>query len=106
MKKIIIILVIALIILVAAVAGLYNSIVSKHEEITAKWAQVENQLQRRNDLIPNLLSTVKGYAAHEKTVFENVTIARSQWAKASTVEEKVNAARSVDTALSRLLLVA
>lgn len=106
MKKIIIILVIALIILVSAVAGLYNSIVSKHEEITAKWAQVENQLQRRNDLIPNLLSTVKGYAAHEKTVFENVTIARSQWAKASTVEEKVNAARSVDTALSRLLLVA
>lgn len=86
-------------------AGIYNSIVSKHEDITAKWAQVENQLQRRNDLIPNLVNAVKGYAAHEKTVFENVTNARSQWAKAETLEEKVKAASSIDTALARLLLV-
>ena len=98
-----------LVILAIAVIGpfvsVYNGIVSKNETITAKWAQVENQLQRRNDLIPNLVNTVKGYAAHEKTVFEDITNARSQWAKASTVDEKVKAAGAVDTALSRLLLV-
>ncbi len=106
MKKVIIGLVIAVLVLIAVVIGVYNGIVSKHEIITAKWAQVENQLQRRNDLIPNLVNTVKGYALHEKTVFEEVTNARSQWAKASTVEEKVKAAGAVDSALSRLLFVA
>jgi len=99
------IVLIIVIIIIMAFAGLYNGIVSKHETITAKWAQVENQLQRRNDLIPNLVNTVKGYAAHEKTVFEDVTNARSQWGKASTVEDKVKAASSIDAALSRLLLV-
>jgi len=97
--------VLIVVIVVMGFVGVYNAIVSKHENITAKWAQVENQLQRRNDLIPNLVNTVKGYAAHEKTVFENVTNARSQWAKASTVEEKVKAAGALDSALSRLLLV-
>jgi LemA protein len=85
--------------------SLYNGIVTKHETITAKWAQVENQLQRRNDLIPNLVNTVKGYAAHEKTLLEDITNARSQWAKATSVEEKVKAAGVIDSALSRLLLV-
>jgi LemA protein len=93
------------ILIVVPCIGLYNSIVTKHETITAKWAQVENQLQRRNDLIPNLVSTVKGYATHEKSVFEEVTAARSQWAKAGTVDEKVKAAETMDSALSRLLLV-
>ncbi len=93
------------ILIIAPCIGLYNSIVTKHETITAKWAQVENQLQRRNDLIPNLVNTVKGYAAHEKSVFEDVTAARSQWAKAGTVDEKVKAAGAMDSALSRLLLV-
>jgi len=99
------ILVLIVVIAVMAFIGVYNNIVSKHETITAKWAQVENQLQRRNDLIPNLVNTVKGYAAHEKTVFENVTNARSQWAKANTLDEKVKAAGAMDSALSRLLLV-
>lgn len=106
MKKIVIGIGIAAVIIAGIVIGLYNGIVSKHEAITAKWAQVENQLQRRNDLIPNLLNTVKGYAAHEKTVFENVTLARSQWANASNVEQKVKAANAIDAALSRLLFVA
>ena len=94
------------ILVIVSLLSVYNAIVSKHETIAAKWAQVENQLQRRNDLIPNLVSTVKGYAAHERTVFEEVTQARSQWAKAGTVEEKVKAAGAVDAALGRLLLVA
>ncbi len=86
-------------------ASVYNGIVAKHETITEKWAQVENQLQRRNDLIPNLVNTVKGYAQHEKTLFEDITNARSQWAKASNPDDKIKAAASMDSALSRLLLV-
>lgn len=105
MKGFLIALIVIVIITIGAFVGTYNGIVSKHETITASWAQVENQLQRRNDLIPNLVNTVKGYAAHEKTVFEDVTLARSQWAKASTVDEKVKAASQIDAALSRLLLV-
>ncbi|MDD4899811.1 MAG: LemA family protein [Candidatus Omnitrophica bacterium] len=106
MKKFLIGLGIAALLIILVLISSYNAIVSKHETITAKWSQVENQLQRRNDLIPNLVNTVKGYAAHEKTVFEEVTAARSQWAKAGTVDEKVKAAQAVDGALSRLLLVA
>jgi LemA protein len=106
MKKILVGLVIAAVLLVISFIAVYNGIVTKHENITARWAQVDNQLQRRNDLIPNLVSTVKGYAAHEKTVFEDVTNARSQWAKAGTLDEKVKAAGAMDGALARLLLVA
>ena len=106
MKNVLIGLVVVLLIAGVAVASLYNGIVTKHETITAKWAQVENQLQRRNDLIPNLVNSVKGYAAHEKTLFENVTKARSQWAGATTLDDKVKAAGQVDSALSRLLVVA
>jgi LemA protein len=105
MKRLLMVLLVLAVIIILPVIAVYNGIVSKHETITAKWAQVENQLQRRNDLIPNLVNTVKGYAAHEKTVFEDVTKARSQWAGASTVEEKVRAAAAVDSALARLLLV-
>jgi len=99
------VLVVIGILFIAPFIGVYNGIVSKQETITAKWAQVENQLQRRNDLIPNLVNTVKGYAGHEKSVFEDITAARSQWAKAGTVDQKVKAAGTVDAALSRLLLV-
>ena len=106
MNKILIGLGIVVLIVIISFIGVYNGIVSKHETITAKWAQVENQLQRRNDLIPNLVNSVKGYAAHEKTVFEDVTNARSQWAKAGSVEDKVKAAGAIDSALSRLLFVA
>ena len=105
MKGVLIGLVAVVLIVGVAIASIYNGMVTKHETITAKWAQVENQLQRRNDLIPNLVNSVKGYAAHEKTVFEDVTKARSQWSNASTVDEKVKATGQVDAALSRLLLV-
>jgi LemA protein len=106
MKGILIGLLIVVAVIGVALASTYNVIVTKHENISAKWAQVESQLQRRNDLIPNLVNSVKGYAAHEKTVFENVTKARSQWAAASTIDEKVKAAAGLDSAISRLLLVA
>jgi len=106
MKGFLIGLGIVVVIAAMGVMSIYNGIVSKHETISAKWAQVENQLQRRSDLIPNLVSSVKGYAAHERTVFENVTKARSQWANASTMDDKVKAAGAMDSAISRLLLVA
>ena len=99
------IVVLVVILAIMGMVGVYYGIVSKHETITAKWAQVENQLQRRNDLIPNLVNTVKGYAAYEKNVLEDVTAARSQWAKASSVDEKVKAAGALDKALGRLIMV-
>ncbi len=105
MKKIVISVVIVVIIIILACVGAYNNIVAMHENITARWSQVENQLQRRNDLIPNLVNTVKGYAAHEKTLFEDITNARSQWAKANTLDDKIKAASSIDSVLSRLLMV-
>lgn len=99
--------VLAVIVAVVAVGAIssYNGIVTKHEAISAKWAQVASQLQRRLDLIPNLVNSVKGYAAHEKAVFENVANARSAWTGASTVDDKVKAASQMDSAIARLLVV-
>jgi LemA protein len=105
MRNVFIVLGVVAVLIISAVS-IYNGMVSRHENITEKWSQVENQLQRRNDLIPNLVNSVKGYASHEKTLFENITNARSQWAKANTVEDKVKAASGIDSALSRLLMVA
>ena len=85
--------------------GGYNRIVALDQQVKSSWAQVENQLQRRYDLIPNLISTVKGYAAHERGILEEVTRLRSQWGQAATVQDKVAAANSLSGALSRLLLV-
>jgi LemA protein len=73
--------------------------------VKAAWAQVENQLQRRFDLIPNLVETVKGYASHEKEVFVQVTQARSRVAGAGSVGDKIEANNQLTAALSRLLLV-
>lgn len=85
--------------------GTYNSLISADQSVNAKWSQVENQYQRRADLIPNLVETVKGYASHEKTVLEEVTKARSQWADAKTQPDKVQAAEGLDNAISRLMVV-
>jgi len=83
----------------------YNGLVTMDETVKASWAQVENQLQRRYDLIPNLVETVKGYAAHEEGVFVKVTEARSKVAGASTVDNKIAANNELSSALSRLLVV-
>ena len=105
MKRALLVLVILIILCTIFFISTYNSIIAKQETIKAKWAQVENQLQRRNDLIPNLVNTVKGYTSYEKTVFEDITNARSQWAKSATIEEKIKAASTMDRALARLLAV-
>ncbi len=84
----------------------YNTAIAKDERVKSAWAQVENQLQRRNDLIPNLVNTVKGYAAQEKEVFTEVTRLRSQWGRAKTIDEKIANANAMTGVLSRLLVVA
>src|SRR5438093_6035077 len=83
----------------------YNRFVKQEEAIKAQWAQVENQLQRRNDLIPNLVETVKGYAQHEEGVFKEVADARAQLLSAKSPEETMTAANRQTSALGRLLAV-
>ena len=83
----------------------YNGLTKLDVEVKAAWSQVENQLQRRNDLIPNLVATVKGFAKQEKSIFENVANARAKLAGASSREDKISAANEVSGALSRLLMV-
>ncbi len=82
----------------------YNKVVGLNENVKNAWSQVDTQLKRRYDLIPNLVETVKGYAAHEKEVFENLAEARRGYFSAGTVEEKARAATQVEGFLSRLLM--
>ena len=92
----------------AAVSGSgcsYNQFVGQDEAIKTQWAQVENQLQRRNDLIPNLVETVKGYAAHEEGVYKDIADSRSRLLAAKSPDETIQAANQQSTALGRLLLV-
>ena len=86
-------------------AGTYNSLVTKSQDIDAQWGQVETQYQRRFDLIPNLVNSVKGLMTQEKTVFDNIAQARTKYGGAATVNEKAAAAGEVETALGRLLVV-
>ena len=84
----------------------YNRMVSLREAVDASWAQVVNQLQRRNDLIPNLVEVTKGYAAHERTIFEAVANARGRLLAGGSREEQIAAAGELSGALGRLLAIA
>ena len=79
------------VVLVMLFAGSYNGLIGKEEEVDSKLAQVSVQLERRADLIPNLVNTVKGYASHEQSVIDSVTDARSKLLSANSVEEKAEA---------------
>jgi LemA protein len=83
----------------------YNTFTAEEEGIKGAWGEVENQLQRRNDLIPNLVETVKGYAAQEKSVIQAVADSRAKLAGASTPADKIEAANEQSSALSRLLAI-
>ena len=83
----------------------YNTFVSDEEAIKTQWAQVENQLQRRNDLIPNLVETAKGFAQHEEGIYKDIADARSRLLAAKSPEETISAANQQTAALGRLLAV-
>jgi LemA protein len=84
----------------------YNALVTDNEAVENAWGEVQSQLQRRNDLIPNLVETVKGYAKQEQDVLVRVTEARSRVAGARNPQETINASNELSSALSRLLVVA
>lgn len=83
----------------------YNGLVSMHEQVSSSWAQVDAQLQRRADLIPNLVNTVKGYAAHEEKAVADVSSARSRLLNASSPESRMEANGELSSALGRLLMI-
>ena len=85
--------------------GEYNKAVAMDEQVKSQWAQVDNQLKRRYDLIPNLVETVKGYAAHEKELFENIANAKTKYFQANSVKDKIQASQQLEGVLSRLLLL-
>ena len=87
------------------VMGMYNGVVAKDEACNKAWGNVESVLQRRFDLIPNLVNTVKGYAEHEQGILEEITRLRSQWGEAKSTAEKMEAGSGLEGALSRLMVV-
>lgn len=82
----------------------YNRVIALNENVKNAWSQVDTQLKRRYDLIPNLVETVKGYASHEKEIFEKLAEARKGYFSAGTIEDKAKAATQVEGFLSRLLM--
>ncbi|HHY69542.1 MAG TPA: LemA family protein [Bacillota bacterium] len=99
-----VVLVLAVVIVVWFIST-YNGLVKQDELINGQWAQVENQLQRRYDLIPNLVNTVKGYAAHEEEVFTAIANARAKLNQVTTVDERVEASNELEQGLARLLVI-
>ena len=101
-----IIILIILVLLVILTVYFYNSLVKLRNRVKNAWSQIDVQLKRRTDLIPNLVETVKGYATHEKSVFENVTKARSSLMNAKTVQETAEANNMLTDSLKSLFAVA
>jgi LemA protein len=98
---------IATVLLATMLAGCgYNRMVGMREQIDAAWAQVENQLQRRNDLIPNLVEVTKGYATHEREIFSRIADARARMLAGGPRAEQIEAANQMTGALGRLLAIA
>ena len=106
MNWILIITIIVIIIIIAAIVHMYNKLVNLKNRVKNSYSQIDVQLKRRNDLIPNLVETVKGYASHEKDVFEEVTKARSNVINASGVQETIQADNQLTGALKSLFAVA
>lgn len=106
-KALMVIGVLVLIVLIAfgQYVGVRNTLVAKNEAVKSAWSQVDIVLQRRADLIPNLVETVKGYAKQEQTVFGDIARARSALLSPGTPEQKIAANRQLDGALGRLLLI-
>lgn len=99
------VLLVLVLILGSSIAGSYNRLVALNENVDASWAQVETVLQRRYDLIPNLVNTVKGFAQQEQQVLTEVTRLRSQWGAAQGTAEKAQVAQQLEGALARLMVI-
>lgn len=93
------------VILVIAIISMYNGLVSSRVKVDNAWSQIDVQLQRRFDLIPNFVETVKGYAAHESETFEKITSLRTSWANANTVAEKADLDNQLSGALKTIMAV-
>ena len=109
MKKSTIILIIVLVVIampILTAISSYNGLVSGRESVNSASSQIDNQLQRRNDLIPNLVNTVKGYASHEKEIFENIANARANLMGATSMKDKSAADAQLTAGLGRLLAIA
>ena len=106
-KGLIVLLVIGLVValLFGTVISKYNKLVTLNEEVKSAESQIDNQLQRRNDLIPNLVETVKAYAAHEEEIFTGIAEARSAMMGASNMTDKAEADAALNSALGRLLAI-
>src|SRR5579862_3442860 len=101
-----IILLVILVLIFVVLIGMYNSLVQLRVRTDSAWSDIDVQLKRRHDLIPNLVETVKGYAAHEKGTFENVTKYRSMAMQATSPEDKAQAENQLSGALKSLFAVA
>ena len=108
--KIALIVILVLVVLAVIVGGKFvgtrNDLVTQREAVTSQWSDVDVALQRRADLIPNLVNTVKGFAQHETEVFKDIADARARLAGGRTPGEKIQANQQLDTAISRLLVIA
>ena len=93
------------VILVIAIISMYNDLVSRRVKVDNAWSQIGVQLQRRFDLIPNFVETVKGYAAHESETFEKITELRTSWANAQTVTEKAELDNQLSGALKTIMAI-
>ncbi len=105
MKKSWIIVLVVVVVLAIYGISTYNSLVSRNEQVDAQWAKVETQYQRRFDLIPNLVNSVKGILTQEQTIFTQIAEARTRYSGASSANAKAAAASEVESALGRLLVI-
>ena len=101
----IIIAIVVIVLIIAWVIGMYNGLVRARQKVKNAWSQIEVQLQRRFDLIPNLVETVKGYAKHESQVFEKVAELRTSWANANTISEKAEIGNQLSGTLKTIMAV-
>ena len=93
------------VVLIIAVIGMYNSLVQSKIKVDNAWSQIDVQLQRRFDLIPNFIETVKGYMTHEKETFEKIASLRTSWANANSVSEKAELDNQLSTTLKTIMAV-
>ena len=100
------ILLLIILVIGASIIGIWNGLIAKDETVKSEWAQIDTQLQRRADLIPNLVGTVKGYAAHEKEIFESIANARASLLSAEGPLKKAAANDALNASLGRLLAIA